>query len=90
MTQHEYISAFIQKHSKADWNVETSGMDRNGKYVKWYNFSDGGQIVQVNEPVWETAEAEVRGVKVQVSVKLFRTEMWNTDDAKSVFWYEKY
>ena len=88
----DYKRAFIQKHSKADWKVETSAMDADGKYVKYYNFTDGAQLIEVNRPVWETAEVEteVKGIKVIIrqEVKLLETEAWNTDNATSVKFYE--
>lgn len=94
MTEHEYKMAFIKKHSKADYTVETSGMDEYGTYVKTYIFTDGAQMTQVNRPVWETAEAEVevKGIKVKISeqIKLMETELWNTDNATSVKFYERW
>lgn len=51
MTNHEYKMAFIKKHSKADYDVDTSPMDTDGKYVKTYIFSDGAQLIEVNRPV---------------------------------------
>lgn len=92
MTYLDYKRAFIKKHSKADWSTETSPMDADGKYVKYYNFSDGAQLIEVNRPVWETVEVEVevKGIKVRIKqeVKLFETEAWNTDNANSVKFYE--
>ena len=90
MTNSEYKKAFIRKHSKADWKVETSLMNEYGEYTKTYIFTDGAQLTEVNGPYYEKVEFEVRGVKFEQTVKLFRTECWNTDDAKSVFWYEKF
>ena len=90
----DYKRAFIQKHSRADWTVETSPMRQDGTYVKTYVFSDGSVMTEVNHPVWRTAEAEVEveGVKVLLKqdVKLFETEAWNTDNAMSFKWYEKF
>ena len=90
----DYKRAFIQAHSKADWHVETSSMDKDGKYVKYYIFSDGAMLTEVNKPVWEKVEVEVevKGVKVMVEqdIQLFETEAWNTDNAISVKFYEKY
>ena len=90
----DYKRAFIEKHKKADWTVETSPMKADGTYYKTYTFSDGAQLIEVNRPVWETAEAEVevKGIKVKISekVKLFETEAWNTDNAVSVRFYEKW
>jgi len=94
MTYIEYKHAFIKKHSKADWTVHTSPMDEYGQYTKVYVFTDGAQLIEVNRPVWETAEAEVevKGIKVKLreDVKLFETEAWNTDDATSVKFYERW
>ena len=94
MTYIEYKNAFIKKHSKADWSVHTSPMDEYGQYVKNYIFTDGATLTEINRPVWETVEVEteVKGVKVVIKqdVKLFETEAWNTDDAKSVKFYERW
>lgn len=92
MTYLDYKRNFIKKHSKADWTTETSSMDEDGKYVKYYNFTDGAQLIEVNRPVWETVEveAEVKGIKIMIKqeIKLFETEAWNTDDATSYKFYE--
>ena len=90
MTNLEYKREFIRKHDKVDWNVTTSPIDENGKYVKTYTFEDGAQLIEVNEPYYENVEFEVHGIKFTETVKLFRTECWNTDDPKSVYWYEKF
>ena len=86
--------AFIRKHSAADWKVETSPMDEYGRYFKTYTFDDGAQLCEVNGPAWETVETEktVHGVTVKFSekVKFFRTETWNTEDAHSVYFFEKW
>ena len=93
MTALTYKSALIKSHSKADWKVDTSPMDRYGRYCKCYNFADGFQIYEVNEPVWEEVEIdyEVRGVKFHEKkhVELFRTEIWTTESASEIF-YEKF
>ena len=93
-TYAEYKKAFIQKHNKADWTVDTSAMRQDGTYVKTYIFTDGAVLTEVNRPVWETVEAEVevKGVKVTLKqdIKLFETEAWNTDNAMSVKFYEKF
>ena len=90
MTYIEYKNAFIKKHNKADWAVHTSPMDEYGQYVKNYIFTDGATLTEVNRPVYETVIVEVKGVKVDVVVKLMETEAWNTDDAKSVKFYERW
>ena len=94
MTFLDYKRAFINNHSKADWTVDTSAIDADGKYCKTYTFTDGAQLIEVNRPVWEMVEVEteVKGVKVIIKewVKLFETEAWNTDNATSVKFYEKW
>lgn len=93
MNELQYKSLLIKSHNKADWKVETSPMDEYGRYVKTYIFSDGFQIIEVNEPAYEEVELdyEVRGVKFheKKSVKLFRTEIWTTESSSEIF-YEKY
>lgn len=86
----DYKRDFIEKHKEADWTVHTSPMDEYGQYVKNYVFSDGAILTEVNRPVWEKATAEVKGISVEVEIKLLETEAWNTDDAKSVKFYEKF
>ena len=39
---------------------------------------------------YETAEVEIKFVKVKVEVKMLRTEFWNTDNASSKFYFEKF
>lgn len=94
MTYLEYKKAFIEKHKKADWAVHTSPMDEYGQYVKNYLFTDGAALTEVNRPIYETVEAEVevKGIKftLRQQVKLMETEAWNTDDAKSVKFYERW
>lgn len=94
MTYLDYKRAFIQKHSDADWTVHTSPMDEYGQYVKNYLFTDGATLTEVNRPVWEEVEVEVevKGIKVTIkdTIKLMETEAWNTDDAKSVKFYERW
>ena len=69
-------------------------MKQDGTYVKTYVFTDGAVMTEVNRPVWETVEVEVevKGVPVTIKqdVKLFETEAWNTDNAMSVKFYEKF
>lgn len=94
MTYLDYKGKFIQRHSKSDWTVHTSPMDSSGTYVKNYVFTDGAVLTEVNRPVYETVEAEVevKGVKVKIKqeVKLMETEAWNTDNAESVKFYERW
>lgn len=92
MREVDYKKAFIKAHEGADWTVHTSPMDEYGQYVKNYVFSDGAVMTEVNRPIVETVKVrtEVKGVTVDIEqdVKLFETELWNTDDARSVKFYE--
>ena len=95
MTHTSYINSFIQKHNKQhDWRVVTSPMRADGGYIKTYAFDDGSTLTEVNRPIEEpvSVETEVKGVKVLVKtwVKLLEIECWNTDDAKSVKFYERW
>lgn len=90
----DYKNDFIKKHNEADWSVHTSPMDEYGQYTKSYVFTDGATLTEINRPVYETVEVEteVKGIKVVIKqdIKLMETEAWNTDDAKSVKFYEKW
>ena len=90
---HEIKDRFFAKH-KHDFQIDTSPMDRDGKYYKTYIFRDGAQWIDVYMPVWRTIEitTEIERVPITVKqdVKLFETESWNTDDSKSIYYYEKF
>lgn len=94
MSNLEYKRAFIEKHKKADWKVITDPMDEYGRYLKIYIFDDGATLYELNGPYEEEVEVEteVKGIKVKIrqTVKLMRTECWNSDDAKSVYFYERW
>lgn len=91
----EAKTAFISKHSKkSDWRVETSPMDQYGVYYKTYIFENGAIWYERMAPVWRKAEAEVEveGIKIKIEkdVKLLETEFWNSDNATSRKYYEKF
>lgn len=79
---------FLNKHD--DWSVETSPMDEYGTYDKTYYCSDGAQWIENYRPVYERTTIEIKGVKIPVTVKLLETEAYNTDDAQSLLYYEKF
>lgn len=85
---------FLRKHGRKDWHVETSPMDQYGVYYKTYICGDGAIWYERMAPVWRTAkaEAEVEGIKIEIEkeVKLFETEFFNTDNATSKKYYEKF
>ena len=82
--------AFLKKHGKEDWKVETSPMDEYGRYYKTYICGDGAVFNEEMYPTYETGEAEIRGIKVKVEVKMMRIEYYSTDDAESRYYYERW
>ena len=90
LTSKEYEAKKIELlHEANDWKVETSPMDEYGTYVKTYICDNGNIITEVNRPVYETVDIEVKGVKTQAQVKLFESEMFSNKWG-SVFTYEKF
>ena len=89
----EYKKYYFSKHSKSDWSVHTSVLE-NESYRKVYNFADGFQLYEVFRPIYEMVETEVtvKGITIPVktTVKLAETECWNSEDAVSVYFYEKW
>ena len=86
----EYNKAKIEFLQRSDdWKVETSPMDEYGQYVKTYICSNGDVLTEVNRPVYETVDVEVRGLKMQVQVKLFESEMFS-NRFSSIYTYEKF
>ena len=72
-------------HEANDWRVETSPMDQGGQYIKTYICDNGTVITEVNRPIYEIAEVEVKGVKCRVQIKLFESEMFSNKDGHSVY-----
>lgn len=90
LTSQEYSKKKIEfLYESDDWKVETSPMDEYGTYVKTYICTNGNVLTEVNRPVYETVDVEVKGVKTQVQVKLFESEMFSNKWG-SVFTYEKF
>lgn len=89
----QYLRHWIGKHSRSEWHTETSNMT-NDQYTKYWLFSDGFQIISVNRPVYRTVETKAIVESIEFiftnEVKLFEMEFWNTEDSRSVFFYEKY
>ena len=81
VTYKEYMEdkqAFFQKHDNI-FSEHTSLMDEYGRYYKAYNFEDGAQWFE-----------SISFAPVEVKVKMLRIEYWNTEDATSKFYYEKF
>lgn len=90
LTAKEYEEMKIKTlHEAGDWRVETSPMDEYGKYIKTYICDNGVVITEVNKPVYEKVEVEVKGVKTKVQVKLLESEMFS-NKFSSVYMYEEF
>ena len=90
LTAKQYEAKKIEfLHDADDWKTETSPMDEYGCYVKNYICSNGNVLTEVNRPVYENVEVEVKGVKTTVQVKLFESEMFSNKWG-SVFTYDKF
>ena len=81
--------AFFEKHNY-DFKTDTSSMDEYGRYTKTYMFEDGATWIEHMSPEWVKADVEIKMAKVQVEIKMFRTEYYNTADAESRYYYEKF
>lgn len=92
VTYKEYSEAkhnFFEKHN-FDFTTTTSSMDEYGRYYKDYLFEDGAQWHEDMSPEWVKETVEIKKCKVVVEVKMFRVEFYNTDDASSHYYYEKF
>ena len=92
VTYKEYMGmkrAFFEKHNY-DFRTETSPMDEYGRYVKTYNFEDGAQWFEQMSPEYVREIVKIKLAQVEVEVKMLRTEYWNTENASSRYYYEKF
>lgn len=81
-------SEFLLRHG--DFKIITSGLDDAQRYRKAYVCEDDAVWTEINGPEDVTEEVYVKGVPVLVTVKLFRTEFWSTDDSRSRYTYSNY
>lgn len=84
---------FFRKH-KHDFEVFTSPMDKNSRYMKTYLFADNSvwyEVITTAKEFIADAVAEVRGVEIPIKqvVTLCETEYWNTDNAGTKYLYER-
>lgn len=79
---------FFAKHG-GSFTCSTSPLDEYDCYHKTYVFEDGAVWYETMSPVFETAYAEVYGIKYPVEVKLLRTEYWSNEFG-SRYHYDKY
>lgn len=80
-------AAFYRKHSDERGYREFSELEGERNYKEVY-FPDCHVWHEVTEPVIETVEVEVHGIKVKTQVKLYRTEIWDTENSASRYLYE--
>lgn len=88
VTYREYEEAkknFIEKH-KGLFITSTSEMDEYGSYSKQYVANDRCVFYEVNSV--EYVKAEVK--KTTVTIKMFRTEFYSSDNSRSSFCYQQY
>lgn len=78
---------FMAKHT-CERKVYTSPLVDN-KYHKDYCYSDGANWSEITELVEEVVVVVVHSIRTKVTVKLWKTEYFSTDDSKSRYYYEK-
>lgn len=80
---------FFKKH-KNNFKVETSPLNEYNVYYKVYAFSDGATWTERMEHVFREVKVEVMKCSVNVEVELLETEYYDTDNANSRKYYEKW
>lgn len=78
---------FFAKHGGLN-NTATSPMYEDGRYTKTYTCEDGAQWTEIMFHCVKQVKASVELCDVVVPVEMQGIEFWNTDDAKSNFYYE--
>lgn len=90
---YDYKRDFLRRHDN-DFRVETSSMNEYGEYQKEYICADGAIMYEVNRPEWIDIEisGERYGIEIKKteSVKVFRTEVWNSDNPNSEIFRERW
>lgn len=80
---------FLLKHK--DWSLDRYiNENESGHYLKLYTCADGHQWYESSRPVYEIKTIEVKGLEIQVTIKLLETKGWSTEDSKSVYCYEQF
>lgn len=82
----KYKLDFLKKHE--NWTVDTSIMNEYGEYHKIYLCEDGAEMYENVRPVFRTAVCVVHDLRVKVPIKLLETELYSSDNAESVYYYE--
>lgn len=84
----KYKMRFFEKHG--DWSVNTSPMNEYGEYHKTYYGEDGSEMHENMRPVYTPTTCTVKGLTIKLTVKLLETELYSSDDAQSIYHYEKF
>lgn len=87
ITMHEYLERkmdFMKKHGEWKESGNVSGETINKILV----FEDGATWTEITRPVYEKTTVTVKGLNLKTTVKLYETEIYNTDNSKSVYLYE--
>lgn len=92
LTMREYNdqkAAFYRKHFGERGGRESGSVD--GETIrKTVCFEDGHVWNEITEPLYEKIEVEKYGLKFSVLVKMYRTEIWDSEDSSSRYLYEKH
>lgn len=82
----DYKHDFFAAHGGLD-NVETSPMNENGNYMKYYRTADGHVLFECNGPEYRTVSDPVPGMRGTVSeIKtFFRSEIWTALTPSVIF-----
>lgn len=92
VTYKEYAEdkkSFFEKHDY-DFTCDTTGMNQYGEYSKTYIFADGARWLEHMGTEYCKTTAVVMKAKVEVEVKMFRTEYYSSENAESKRYYEKF
>lgn len=81
-------ASFYRKHYGEHGYKEQGGCE-GATIRKMVLFEDGATWYEVTEPIYETVVVDVHGISVETQVKLYRTEIWDTEDQISRFLYER-
>lgn len=79
---------FFKKHGN-EFDTYTSALDEYDSYFKEYIFRDNAIWYEAMRPTYESVEVEIKKCKINIEVKMLRTEFWSTE-SQSKFYYEKY
>lgn len=88
---HEKQAFFIKHGQTGEVKKVTGPMDQYGCYSETVSFSDGAIWFESNGPVWQNVTLEKDGIRIGTdTVKCFRCEYWDTDNAESRYTLSKW